>query len=152
PSPQCKFASAYSGVCDVQRAVASFLSRGTLSIEFVEASISASGHLRPDSAVGWGGSGQIGRRARWGYFSIIHPKFAAVPNSFAGASECLTRSASSRISVAGPAADGYMIAAIRAPVSSLCFARGNSTPNARAQSVASFSVAAQAIDGAATAN
>jgi hypothetical protein len=55
---------------------------------------------------GWGGGGQIGRRTPSGYFSTIHAKIAAVPASFAGASEYLARSASKRASVAGPAAVG----------------------------------------------
>jgi hypothetical protein len=60
------------------------------------------GHIR----VGWGGLGQIGRRTWLGYVSAIHAKLAAVPASFAGASERLARSASIRTSVAGPAAVG----------------------------------------------
>jgi hypothetical protein len=71
-----------------------------LPAAFVRASVSATGHLRPDSEVGCGGGGLIGP----GYFSAIHAKLAAVSAWFAVASECLARIASSKTSVAGPAA------------------------------------------------
>jgi hypothetical protein len=45
--------------------------------------------LRPDSEVGCGGGGQIGRRTTSGYFSAIHAKLAAVPAWLAGASEAI---------------------------------------------------------------
>jgi hypothetical protein len=72
----------------------------------IEIQFSDIGHLRPDTEVRCGGVGQIGRWTRSGYFSAIHAKVAAVPASFAGASEFLARSASRRTSVAGPAAKG----------------------------------------------
>jgi hypothetical protein len=72
----------------------------------VASPVSATGHLRPDSEVGWGGDGQIGRRTRSGCVSAIHAKVAAVPASFTGASECLARIVSSTTSLGDPAAVG----------------------------------------------
>jgi hypothetical protein len=71
-----------------------------------ESAESSSGHFRSDNEVGWGGGGQSARRASLRYFSAIHAKLCAVPASLGGAPERLARSASRRISVAGPAAVG----------------------------------------------